>query len=150
MVKILLGLFPGRAASDDADRIAADFVVLRARRRLRLADFLLVLFQRGPRGVEEERIAVFYREGLAGRRRAGVHDHRPRAAERLRLALDAVHVEIFAVKIEILAIRPDHLDDVDPFLGKFVAVLMGALLDAEHVELALVPADHDVEPETAL
>ena len=54
------------------------------------------------------------------------------------------------MKIEILAVGPDHLDDVDPFLRIFVAVLVLALLDAEHVELALVPADHDVEPEAAL
>jgi len=54
------------------------------------------------------------------------------------------------VKVEILAVRPDHFDDVDPFLRIFVTLLMGALLDAEHVELALVPADHDVQPEAAL
>src|SRR5262249_36256460 len=32
----------------------------------------------------------------------------------------------------------------------FVTLLVRALLDAEHVELALVPADDDVEPKAAL
>ena len=54
------------------------------------------------------------------------------------------------MEVEILAIGPDHFDDVDPFLCVFVALLVRALLDAEHVELALIPADHDVESEPAL
>ena len=53
------------------------------------------------------------------------------------------------MEVEILAIGPDHFDDVDPFLCVFVALLVRALLDAEHVELALIPADHDVESEPA-
>ena len=59
-------------------------------------------------------------------------------------------MQVVAVEVEILALGPDQLDDVDPFLGVVVAVVVGALLDAEHVELAFVPADHDVEPEAAL
>ena len=59
-------------------------------------------------------------------------------------------MEIFSVVIEILAVGPDQFDDVDPFLRVVVAVLMRALLNTEHVELAFVPADHDIEPEAAL
>ena len=54
------------------------------------------------------------------------------------------------MEIEIFAVGPDQLDDVDPFLRIFVARLVVALLDAEHLELALVPADDDVEAEAAL
>ncbi len=39
---------------------------------------------------------------------------------------------------------------VDPVLGISVARVVLALLDAEHLELALVPAGHDVEAEAAL
>ena len=54
------------------------------------------------------------------------------------------------MEVETLAVRPDHFDDVDPFLCVFVALLVRALLDAEHIELALIPADHDVQAEPAL
>jgi len=60
------------------------------------------------------------------------------------------NIEIFAVKVEILAVGPDHFDDVDPLLRIFVTLLVRALLDTEHVELALIPADHNVQPEAAL
>ena len=59
-------------------------------------------------------------------------------------------IEKPAGEIEILLVGPDQLERVDPFLGVFVALLMLALLDAEHVEFVLVPADHDVEAEAAL
>ena len=52
-------------------------------------------------------------------------------------------------KSKSLALRPHQLDGVDPLLRVFVAGGVLALLDAEHLELALVPADHDVEPEAA-
>ena len=52
------------------------------------------------------------------------------------------------MEVEVLLVGPDHLDDVDPFLGVFVALLVLALLHAEHIELALVPADDDVQPES--
>ena len=54
------------------------------------------------------------------------------------------------MEVEVLAVGPDHLDHVDPFLGIVVTLLMPALLDTEHLELTLVPADHDVQSKTAL
>ena len=45
---------------------------------------------------------------------------------------------------------PGALDDVEPLLRIIVAVVVLALRDAEHLELALVPADHEVEAEAAL
>ncbi len=56
-------------------------------------------------------------------------------------------MKVLAVEIEILAARPDLLDHVDPFLGIVVALLVLALLHAEHLKLALVPTHDDVEPE---
>ena len=56
---------------------------------------------------------------------------------------------MLALEVEVLLVGPDHLDDVDPFLGVIVAVAVLTGIDAEHVELAFVPADHDVEPEAA-
>ena len=55
-----------------------------------------------------------------------------------------------SVEIEAVAFRPHQLDGVDPFLRVLVARGVRALLDAEHLEFALVPADHDVEPEATL
>ena len=39
--------------------------------------------------------------------------------------------------------------DVEPLLRVIVARVVLALADAEHLELALVPADHEVDAETA-
>src|SRR5215467_5244064 len=96
-------------------------------------------------GRGEEGVAVAHREGLAGTRLTGIHDDRARAADRSRLRPHAGELEIAAVEIELVP-RPGALDHVDPLLGKFVALLMVALRDAEHRELALVPAGDEVEP----
>src|SRR5262249_7799448 len=150
IMEIFFGLFPRRPASDDPDRIAADLCSLHPRGFLGPADPLRSLFERSARGLKEKRVAVLHRKCLPGRRCASVHDPRPRRAKWLRLAADCFHIEVFARKVEIFAIGPDHPDDIDPFLRIFVTLLVRALLDAEHVELALVPADDDVEPKAAL
>ena len=100
-------------------------------------------------GLHEEGIAVAHREGAADRRGAGVHDDRPRAAIGLGLGAHLLQLDELPVEIEVVAVRPHQLDGVDPLLRVFVARGVLALLDAEHLELALVPADHDVEPEAA-
>jgi hypothetical protein len=53
-----------------------------------------------------------------------------------------------AIKIEILVRRPGELDDIEPFLRVFVANLVIAQRGAEHLELALIPAAHDIQAET--
>ena len=58
-------------------------------------------------------------------------------------------LEMAAVEVEILC-RPRALDHVEPFLRKLVTLVMLALLHAEHLELAFVPAGHKVEPEAAV
>ena len=68
----------------------------------------------------------------------------------LGLARTPLRLKYLPCEIEILAVRPGQLDDLDPFLGVVVALVVLALLDAEHVELVLVPADHEVEAEAAL
>ena len=52
--------------------------------------------------------------------------------------------------LNIVAAGPGELDGVDPVLRVGVARLVLALLHAEHLELALVPADHKVDAEAAL
>ena len=54
------------------------------------------------------------------------------------------------VEVEILLRAPGLLDGVDPVLRVGVARLVLALLHAEHLELALVPAGDDVEAEAAV
>src|SRR6185436_21144462 len=54
-----------------------------------------------------------------------------------------------ADEVEVLG-RPRALDHVEPFLRKLVTVVVFALLHAEHLKLAFVPAGHDVEPEAAV
>ena len=88
-----------------------------------------------------------HREGLAGRRSAGIHDDGPAAAVGLGLGTHALERDVSAGEIELLAVGPDQLDGVDPFLRVVVARLVIALLDAEHLEFILVPADDDVQPE---
>src|SRR5215472_332913 len=61
-----------------------------------------------------------------------------------------LELQIMAVEIERPVARPGQLDHIDPFLRVVVARIMLALLDAEHVELALIPADHDVDADAAL
>ena len=64
--------------------------------------------------------------------------------------MNARKLEKFAVEIEFILFRPGALDHVDPFLGKFVTIVMVPLRHAEHLEFALVPAGDDVQPEAAL
>jgi hypothetical protein len=67
-----------------------------------------------------------------------------------RQAMNARKFEKLSVEIEFTLFRPGALDDVDPFLGKFVTIVMRALRHAEHLEFALVPAGDDVQAEAAL
>src|SRR5215472_12829407 len=90
------------------------------------------------------------REGLAGRRGAGIHDDRPRAAERLRIGAHPLERQEFAGEIEITLLGPGPHDGVEPFLRKRVTHLVFALAHAEHFELAFVPAHHEVQTETTL
>ena len=55
-----------------------------------------------------------------------------------------------AVEIEVVMLGPGALDDVEPFLGEIVAGVVLALGDAEHLELALVPADDEIDAEASL
>ena len=121
-----------------------------ARLRLGGGHALRGFLDRDARGLHEEGIAVPHREGAADRRSAGVHDDRPRAAIGLGLGAHVLQLDELPVEIEVVAVRPHQLDGVDPLLRVFVARGVVALLDAEHLELALVPADHDVESEAAL
>ena len=52
-------------------------------------------------------------------------------------------------KIELARVGPGPLDRVEPFLGIIVTRIVLALRHAEHLELALVPADHQVDAEPA-
>src|SRR5215469_1305821 len=150
MMKIVLGVLVARPAGDDANRVTADLASLGAGRLFGAVNALRAFLKRCARGLQKESVAISYCESLTGRRRAGIHDQGAGAAIGFRLAANAFHIEVLAVKIEILTVGPDHFDDVDPFLRIIVTLLMRALLDAEHVELALVPADYDIESKAAL
>ena len=67
-----------------------------------------------------------------------------------RQAMNARKLEKFPVEIEFVLFRPGALDHVDPFLGKFVTIVMVALRHAEHLELAFVPAGDDVQARSGL
>ena len=64
--------------------------------------------------------------------------------------MNARKFEKFSVEIEFILFRPGALDHVDPFLGKFVTIVMVALCHTEHLEFALVPAGDNVQAEAAL
>jgi len=64
--------------------------------------------------------------------------------------MNARKFEKFSVEIEFILFRPGALDHVDPFLGKFVTIVMVALRHTEHLEFALVPAGDNVQAEAAL
>ena len=149
VVVILLGLLLGRPAGDDADRIDVELLALRrglVLGRLHLGGGGV---HRGAVGLGEEGVAVADGEGAAGRRGAGVHDQRARAAVGLGLGAHVLQLDELAVVFEILLRPPRHLHRVEPFLGVVVALLVVALRHAEHLELVLVPADHDVQSEAA-
>src|SRR5262249_60227167 len=101
-------------------------------------------------GVHEQGTGFALREGGPGGGAAGIHAPRPGPAMGLRIAAHRLELDELPVEVEIVAVRPDQLDDVDPFLRVVVADSVLALLDAEHLELVLVPADDDVEAEAAL
>ena len=54
-----------------------------------------------------------------------------------------------AVEVEVV-LGPDAAQRVDPLLALRVTAFVVARLNAEHFELALVPAAHDVQTEAAL
>src|SRR6266446_7130213 len=140
VMEIVLGLLLGRPASGDADRIDAEFPALLLGLIFGARNLLRRFVERGTGCLKEERVAVANGEGLSHRGRARIHDQRSRAAIGLGLAANALHAEIFSAEIEIFLVRPDHPDDIDPFLRVFIARFVVALFDAEHREFALVPA----------
>ena len=70
-------------------------------------------------------------------------------AVRLWKSAGVLELQIMAVEIERAVARPGQLDHIDPFLRVVVARIMFALLDAEHVELSFVPADHNIDANAA-
>jgi hypothetical protein len=68
---------------------------------------------------------------------------------RLRKGPHALEPEELSIEIEVAPLRPSAFDDIEPFLREIVARVVLALSDAEHLELALVPADHKVDAEAS-
>jgi hypothetical protein len=82
---------------------------------------------------------------LAGRRCAGVHDQRARAAIGFGLGAYTLEPEKAALEVEILTRRPGQLDDFEPLLGISVARLVIAQRRGEHLEFAFVPTTDDIQ-----
>ena len=87
---------------------------------------------------------------LARAGRPRVHDQRAGAAVRLRKRAHPFELEEAALEIERAGLGPGAPHRAEPLLGIVVARLVIALLDAEHLEFALVPSGDDVQRETAL
>ena len=96
---------------------------------------------------DEIHVAIARGEVLRGGRAAGIHDRRMRLLQRFGLAPDRDRVEALAVEVEFPVLRPRAAHEIEPFGGIFVAVVVRAHVGAEHVELVLEPAAHDVERE---
>src|SRR5215472_9931594 len=99
------------------------------------------------RDCREQRIAVADCKGLAGRGGAGVHDQRAGAPIGFGLRAHTFEPDEAPLEVEILTRRPSELDDVEPFLGIGVALLVIAQRGAEHFEFALVPPANEVQTE---
>src|SRR5476651_44414 len=99
--------------------------------------------------MREEGIAIANGKAAPRRRRPRIHDQRARATKGLRLGANALELDEFSVEIKILGVRPDQLDRVEPLLAVFVARLMLALRDAEHLEFIFVPAHDEIEPKAS-
>src|SRR5207247_10432090 len=95
----------------------------------------------------EERITVAQRKLLTHLRGAGIHEDRPGVAVRLGKRAYALELQELSFEIELAAFRPGSLDHIEPLLGERVACIMLALGDAEHLELTLVPPDHQIDAE---
>ena len=124
-----------------------DLAPERLRRALDLRDLLDVALERGA----EPAVARRTHRSCAMRRPArlggaGIHQI-GRAAERLGIGAHALEPQEVPVEIERVRLRPRLLDGIEPFLGEVVARVVLALGDAEHFELALVPADHQIDAE---
>ena len=117
------------------------------------------LFQMGDLGAVAVRVLLAQHGevhvGVAGAERvanfaaAGVHDRRARGLQRLGLAPQLFAVEELAVMVEGVGFGPQALDQLEPFRRVVVAPVVRRQLQAEHVELVLEPAGHDVEREAA-
>ena len=112
-------------------------------------ELLLQVFVLGRHGGEQA-IGVVRGELAAGLRIARAHQDRPAAPPGLRLSEHGLQFVVLAVVVERLVLRPDALDDLDPFLGVVVAAVVIAERDAHHAELDRVPARDDVEAEAAV
>ena len=98
----------------------------------------------------EQAIGIARGEFAAGFRIAGAHQDRPAAPPWLWFAEHGLELVVVAVEVERLILRPDAIDDLQPFLGIVVAAVVIAERDAHHAELDRIPARDDVEPEAAV
>src|SRR3984893_16627539 len=129
-----------RSARHHADGIDVDLAAILPRQRFYVRHMLHRLLEGdAARDVREQRVAVADREGLAGRRGAGIHDQRACAAIGLGLGMSALEPDELAREIEILTRRPGELDYVEPLLGVGVARLLNAQRCPEHLEFAPAP-----------
>ena len=151
VVMILLRLLLSRTADRLADRVDFDLAIVRGGVGLHFLHSVRDTVERRARGTRgsEKRIAISHCEFLSGFGRSRVHDQGAGAAERLGLCADVLQFEIAAVEIELLRPGPGHVHYAEPFFGIVVALVMLALLHAEHLELAFVPAGDDVEAEAS-
>src|ERR1700737_3774492 len=90
------------------------------------------------------------RRSLGRPARSCIHEDGTRAAIGLGVGTHALEPQELSFEIELDFVRPCPPDDVEPFLGVLIANIMIALLHSEHLELAFVPPDHDIEAEAAL
>src|SRR4030088_3816761 len=86
-------------------------------------------------------------EGASRRRGARAHQQGICAAPGLWFAAEMLQVEMPAVVVERVLLRPDAFHHRDPLFGVAVAVVVLEELRAEHLEFLDVPARHDVEAE---
>ncbi len=93
----------------------------------------------------EDEIAMLAGEVAAALRGSGIHDHRVRPLDRLRLQIAAFDAVEFAVEVETFVFGPQPFDDGQPFLGAGVAVVVLHHRHAEHFHFREIPAVDQIE-----
>ena len=107
------------------------------------ADLLGSGLEVGQPGVDQ--VAVARGELTTGAARAGVHDHRVGALQRLGVRATPLEVEVAAVELALALDGPQLLQQRRPLVGHRVAIVVLAPVDPEHGELLGVPAGDDVQ-----
>jgi hypothetical protein len=148
ILEVLVGFLPRRAAYHRARGEDLDFLPEVVCDAPHLQD--TVACEREMVRLVKHQVAQARAERTACHRVPGIHQDGPPPTPGPWLAHDTLQPVVMTIVIKWCLLRPEAEEDFKPFLTAGVAVVMGVLLQPEHLELHLIPATDNIEAEAAL